>query len=144
MSDLGLLIARVMMSLVFLSSGFDKVLHWSAGLAEIGATGLPLAPLMLAATVVIQLGGGLSLAFGLWTRLGALALAGFTALATMLVHHFWSAEADAWQHEFTTFMEHVALIGGFLAIMVTGPGAFSLDWRFWHPTLDRLPNVARL
>jgi len=90
-TDFGLLIARLMMSLVFLLSGLDKALHWSAGLAEIAAAGLPLARWALAATVVTQLGGGLSLALVLWTRLGALALAGFTVVATVLFHDFWNA-----------------------------------------------------
>ncbi len=133
MTNLGLFIARLMMSLVFLMSGLDKALHWSAGLAEIEAAGLPLARWALAATVIVQLGGGLPLALGLWMRLGALALAGFTVLATVLFHDFWNATGETWQHHFTTFMEHVAIVGGFLAIMVTGPGAFSVDrlirWR---------------
>jgi len=133
MSDLGLLFARIMMRLVFLLSGVDKALHWSAGVAEIKAAGLPLAPLMLLATVITQLGGGLSLALGLWTRLGTLALAGFTVIATVLFHDFWNATGEAWQHELTTFMEHVAMVGGFLAIMVTGPGAFSVARRLRGP-----------
>jgi uncharacterized membrane protein YphA (DoxX/SURF4 family) len=129
MTDLGLLIARLLMSLVFLASGIEKALHWSAGLAEIEAAGLPLAPAMLAATVVTQLGGGLSLALGLWARLGALALAGFTVLATVLFHAFWNASGPAAEHELTTFLEHVAMVGGFLALVVVGPGGISVDGR---------------
>jgi uncharacterized membrane protein YphA (DoxX/SURF4 family) len=139
MTDLGLLVARIMMSLVFLLSGVDKALHWSAGVAEINAGGLPLAPWMLAATVITQLAGGLSLAVGVRARIGALALAGFTVVATILFHDFWNAAGDAWEHQFTTFMEHVAIVGGFLAIAVTGPGSFSVD-RYLppHGPLERL------
>jgi putative oxidoreductase len=127
MTDLGLLAARVMLSLVFLVSGLDKALHWSAGLAEIAAAGLPFPPVLLAATVVTQLIGGLAVALGLWTRLGALALAGFTVVATVLFHDFWNATGAAWQHQATTFMEHVAIVGGFLMVVVVGPGSLSLD-----------------
>lgn len=139
MTDLGLLIARVMMSLVFLLSGVDKALHWSAGVAEINTGGLPHAPWMLAATLMTQLLGGLSVAFGVRVRFGALALAGFTVVATVLFHDFWNATGEAWQHQFTTFMEHVAIVGGFLVIVVTGPGAFSVD-RYLppHGPLERL------
>ena len=91
MSDFGLLIARIMMSLVFLWSGLDKALHWSAGLAEIGDAGLPAPMTLLATTVMTQLGGGLSLALGLWARAGAFLLAGFTVFATVLFHDFWNA-----------------------------------------------------
>jgi uncharacterized membrane protein YphA (DoxX/SURF4 family) len=129
MTDLGLLIARVMLSLVFLLSGIDKLLHWPAGLAEIEAMGLPFAPWMLTATVITQIAGGLSVALGAFARLGALALAGFTVAATILAHGFWNATSAEWQHQFTTTMEHVAIVGGFLAIIVTGAGAFSFDRR---------------
>jgi uncharacterized membrane protein YphA (DoxX/SURF4 family) len=135
MTDVGLLIARLMMSLVFLFSGLDKALNWSSGLAEIEAAGLPFPSLMLAATVITQLGGGLSLALGLWTQLGALALAAFTVVATVLLHDFWNASGEAWGHQFTTFMEHVAIVGGFIAVIVTGPGTFSIDSRRRQPSL---------
>lgn len=138
MTDLGLLVARVMMSLVFLLSGFDKALHWTAGLAEIEASGLPAAPLMLGATVTTQICGGLSVAFGVRARWGALLLAGFTVIATVLFHDFWNATGEAWQHQFTTFMEHVAIVGGFLVVVVIGPGALSIDRHLPRGFLERL------
>jgi putative oxidoreductase len=143
MIDLGLLIARLMMSLVFLLSGLDKALHWSAGLAEIESAGLPAPAILLAATVMTQLGGGLSLAIGLWARAGAFLLAGFTVLATVLFHDFWNAAGPTWQQQFTTFMEHVALVGGFLAMMVTGPGTFSIDRQLPLGLPDRRSGVMR-
>jgi putative oxidoreductase len=126
-ADIGLFVARLMLSIVFLWSGADKLLHWSAGVAEIAAAGLPNAPLLLAATVIAQLAGGLSVALGIWARLGALALAGFTIVATLLFHAYWSA-ADAMEHQrqLTTFLEHVAIVGGFLAIIAVGPGTWSV------------------
>lgn len=127
MTDIGLLLARVMLSLVFVLSGVAKASHWGDGLAEIAAAGLPAASLLLAATVATQLVGGLSVALGFGTRLGALALGGFTIVATVLFHDFWNATGEIWQHQFTTFMEHVALVGGFVALMACGPGAFSVD-----------------
>jgi putative oxidoreductase len=132
MMDLGLLAARLMLSLVFVLSGLDKSLHWAAGVGEIEAAGMPHAAAMLALTVATQLLGGLSVALGFRARWGALALAGFTAAATLLFHGFWQASGEAWQHQFTTFMEHVAIIGGFIAIVATGPGRFSLD-RLYPP-----------
>jgi putative oxidoreductase len=128
--NLGLPAARQLLSLVFLLSGIDKALHWSAGMAEIDAARLPFPPLLLVATVATQILGGLSVALGLWTRLGALALACFTIAATVLFHDFWNATGGAWQQQFTTFMEHVAIVGGFAAIMAAGPGrsASTDDW----------------
>jgi putative oxidoreductase len=126
--DLGLLLARLMLSLVFIWSGADKALHWSEGLGEIVAAGLPQPALLLAATIATQLGGGLSVALGLLTRLGALALAGFTVIATLLFHAFWNVpDVVERQHQLITFLEHVAIVGGFTAVLFLGPGRFSLD-----------------
>jgi putative oxidoreductase len=129
-TDTALLLARLMLALVFLWSGVDKALHWSAGLGEVAAKGLPFASVLLLATVTVQVVGGLSVALGLWTRLGALALAGFTVVATLLFHPFWAAvDPVEHQHQLTTFLEHVAIVGGFVAIMAAGPGSYSIDHR---------------
>jgi putative oxidoreductase len=129
MQDAGLLVARLMLALVFLVSGIDKALHWSAGLDEVVAGGLPFPQATLAATIAVQILGGLSVALGFRTRLGAFLLAGFTVVATLLYHHFWSVVGEAREHELTTFLEHVAILGGFVAIMAAGPGALSLERR---------------
>ena len=124
-ADIGLLLARVMLSIVFLWSGIDKAMHWSAGLGEIVTAGLPYPSLLLAATVLTQLGGGLSLALGIFARLGALALGGFTVVATVLFHNFWAvADPIERQQQLTTFLEHVAMLGGFTAVIFLGAGRF--------------------
>jgi putative oxidoreductase len=129
-TGVGLLLARLLLALVFVWSGVDKTLHWSDGLGEIAAKGLPFAPVLLLATVTVQIVAGLSVALGWWTRLGALALAGFTIVATLLFHPFWAAiDPVERQHQLTTFLEHVAIVGGFVAVMSAGPGAYSIDHR---------------
>ena len=126
-TDIGLLLARLMLSLVFLLSGIDKATHWSGGLGEIVSAGLPYPSLLLVVTVLVQLGGGISVALGIFARLGAVALAGFTVVATVLFHNFWAvADPIERQHQLTTFLEHVAILGGFTAVMFLGGGRFSL------------------
>jgi len=122
-ADIGLLLARLMLSLVFLWSGIDKAAHWSEGLGEIVSAGLPYPSLLLAATVLVQLGGGLSVVAGSFIQLGGMALAGFTVVATMLFHDFWAvADLVERQHQLTTFLEHVAILGGFTAVIFLGAG----------------------
>ena len=127
-ADLGLLMARVMLSIVFLWSGLDKAIHWSEGLGEIVSAGLPYPMLLLVATVMVQIGGGLSVALGVFARLGALALAGFTVIATVLFHNFWAvADPVAHQQQLTTFLEHIAILGGFTVLIFLGAGRLSLS-----------------
>ena len=124
-----------MLSIVFVWSGADKLTHWSEAVSEVVSVGLPYPWLLLATTVVVQLGGGLSVALGLFARLGALLLMGFTVVATVLFHAFW-AVADPVEHQrqLTTFLEHVAIVGGFTAVMFLGAGRFT-----WLRYIERGP-----
>ena len=128
LADYGTLLSRLMLSAVFLWSGIEKALDWPGGLAEIATAGLPFPAALLLATILVQVLGGLSIAVGFWAWLGAFALMGFTLAATLLFHNFW-VEADpiAYQHQLTTFLEHVAIIGGFISLVSSGSGAISLD-----------------
>jgi transmembrane protein len=52
--------------------------------------------------------------FNRWTWLGAGALGVFTLVVTVLVHAFWSLDGAARFAEMNTFLEHMALIAGFV------------------------------
>jgi Amidohydrolase family/DoxX len=61
----GLAVARVMLAVVFLYSGQDKLRHWRAGVAEVASLGLPFAGIVAGATVAVQIVGGILVAFGI-------------------------------------------------------------------------------
>jgi putative oxidoreductase len=126
--DYGSLLARVCLSAVFLYSGITKLTDQSDGRAEIVALGLPEPTLDLVATILCQIVCGLMVLLGFWARLGALALLGFTLCATLLAHRIGGLSGLERQRALTTILEHLAIIGGFLMIIVDGPGALSLDY----------------
>jgi putative oxidoreductase len=136
-ADLWLLVARTCLSAVFLFSGFSKLFDTTSSLAEMQAFGLP-PQLALVGTVTVQILAGLAVLLGSASRLGALILAAFTAAATLVGHQFWVAPPAAFTRELTIALEHLAIIGGFLLLTVTGPGrlriATPLDRldRFWR------------
>jgi len=118
-------LALAMLASVFAWSAIDKLLHWQDGLAEVSEQ-LPFAPvILLCATVLLQAAGSLCLlaaAFfpdkpmlhylGGWA---ALALAGFTCMATLLFHAFWrEKDTQEARRMLTVFLEHLALAGGLL------------------------------
>ena len=128
MTEYGTLLARICLSVVFLWSGLSKLLDPAGGKAEVAALGLPAPPsLMLAATIVCQLAGGLMLLLGFWARLGALALLGFTIVATALAHSAAGLSGKQRQQQITTSLEHLAIVGGFLLVVVYGAGPLSID-----------------
>jgi putative oxidoreductase len=125
--DYGDLLARFCLSFVFLWSGVSKAFHPTAGRAEIAALGLPDAKLFLPLTVACQIGGGLMVLLGFWARLGALALLAFTLTATLLAHGIRGLTGEKRQQQETTAFEHLAIVGGFLFVVIHGAGRLSLD-----------------
>jgi uncharacterized membrane protein YphA (DoxX/SURF4 family) len=114
----GLLIARLCLATVFLYSGVDKLLHWRATLVEVEGYGLPAQPACAALTIVVQLAGGLMVATGYHAGGGALLLAGFTVAATLAAHRFWQHSGDQFRHGLTVSLEHLAIVGGLLMVVL--------------------------
>jgi len=107
---------RVLVGVLFLWAGIDKVLGWQGALQEVVAGGLPAPTMMLALTVLLQVAGGAAIMTGRLLRPSCWALAGFTLLATVLYHGFWHAAGAARHAELIPFMEHVCIVGGLLVV----------------------------
>ncbi|MCA1953048.1 MAG: DoxX family protein [Hyphomicrobiales bacterium] len=122
LSNLILLAARLMLALMFVLSGYSKIGGYAGTQKYMEAFGVPGALLPL--VIIVELIGGAMVMVGFQTRLAALALAGFT-LAAALLFHFKLAD----QMQFLLFMKNISVTGGFLALAVAGPGAFSVDRR---------------
>ena len=112
--------ARVVLCLPFWWSGLTKLLDFSGGTAEMAALGLEPAWLFNALTIFVQLGGSLLVILNRWTWLGAGALGVFTALATVMAHRFWTLDGIERVRELNTFLEHLAIIAGFVLVAILG------------------------
>lgn len=114
------LLARLLLAWIFLVEGLAKIQDY-AGTADymesFGVSG-GLLPLV----IIAEFGGGLLVAFGLWARWAALALAGFCGL-TALFFHADFADPD----QLIQFQKNLAIGGGFLMLVAYGPGRWSLD-----------------
>lgn len=108
--------ARLALVSPFLVSGILKSSDFSGAVTEVrGLIGFEPAALVAALVIATQLGGSILVLIGgraAW--IGALLLAGFTALATLLAHSFWTKTGIEQGRDLATFFEHLGLIGGFL------------------------------
>ncbi|WP_137896240.1 DoxX family protein [Ramlibacter sp. 2FC] len=97
--------------LPFLFSGIAKLANLSAAVAESSGLGLPLPAVAVALTILVQLGGSAALILGRGrpAMLGALALAGFTVLATLIAHAFWRFDGPARMQQANIFVEHLSI-----------------------------------
>ena len=119
-ADLG---GRILISLIFVMAGATKITGYAGTAAYMASKGIP--GVLLPLVIATELGGGLLVLLGLWTRAAAFAVGGFSALAALLFHTDFSNQVDQ-----IMFMKDFALAGGFLFIFAHGAGAFSLDaWR---------------
>lgn len=116
------LLARLLMSSIFLLSGVGKLAAPAATMGYISAMGLPFPAVALAGAIALEVGGGLLLAFGLQTRLVALALAAFSVVTGVVFH---GAVGD--QNQMIHLLKNLAMAGGLLQIAAFGAGGWSLD-----------------
>jgi len=121
--DVAELLGRVLISAIFILAGFSKIGGYAGTQGYMESMGVPGAVLPL--VIATELGGGLLVLVGLWTRLAAFAVGGFSALAALLFH---SNFGDQMQQ--ILFMKNFAMAGGFLFLVAHGAGRFSIDaWR---------------
>lgn len=117
-----LVIGRVLLGLYFIVPGLSKITGWSAMSAYMAQHGVPLIPLLLAVTVVLQVGGGACLAIGYRAPLMAFVLAGLTLLISLFMHDFWNVyEGGNQGHETQNFIKNMAIMAGLLFVAGSGP-----------------------
>ena len=115
-------VGRVLMAVMFIQSGFEKIGGYAGAQAYMEAHSVPGALLPL--VILTELGGGLCVLLGFFTRWAALALAGFCLLAAIFFHY---QPDDVMQ--MINFMKNITIAGGFLVLAGAGPGALALDNR---------------
>ncbi|WP_085708345.1 MULTISPECIES: DoxX family protein [unclassified Pseudomonas] len=118
------LIGRVLLSVIFILSGFSKLAAPAMMIGYIGSVGLPLPQVALALAIIVEIGGGLALIAGYRTRTVAAVLAAFSVFTALAFHN---ALAD--QNQFIHFFKNIAMAGGLLQVVAFGAGRFSLDAR---------------
>ena len=123
------LVGRILLGLIFVLSGFAKISGFDGTAGYIASKGLPLPQLLAALTIVVELGGGLALMAGLYTRQAVIALAGFSLLTAVVFHNFWAAPQADQMGQQINFMKNLAIAGGMLVVAAFGPGRLSVDAR---------------
>ena len=127
MSTIAAVIGRILLALIFIQSGIGKLMH--VGATETMITGVGLPGGLAIPVGIFELVAGLCLAFGLMTRLVAILLAGFIALATIFYHTNF---VDPIQ--LAMALKNLAMIGGMLLVF-----AHSQMWWSW----DRMRAARR-
>ena len=114
--DIVLLIARVLFAFMFLGSGLNHLRQADAMTGYAQFKKVPLPKLSVQLSGVVMLVGGLSVILGIWTDIGALALAILLVAMAVKMHDYWNADAESKQQEMIGFMKNISMAGGALFI----------------------------
>jgi putative oxidoreductase len=114
------LLARAMLAYIFIVEGAEKITTYSDVVDYMQSNGVD--GRILPLVILTELGGGLLVLLGLKTRWAAIALCGYCLVTALLFH----LGAD----QVIELRKNIAMGGGYLALAILGPGAWSLDgWR---------------
>jgi putative oxidoreductase len=124
-TDAAALIGRLLLALIFVLSGFQKLATFGGIVGFMQTEGLPLPLLAAIIAIVVECVGGILVVIGYQTRPVGIALAAW-CIATALVAHRDFANQDQMIH----FLKNVAMAGGFLQLFAFGAGRWSTDARY--------------
>ncbi len=113
-------LGRILLSLMFLSSGVQKAMNYAGTSQYMEKNGVPGGLLFL--VIALEILAPLAIIIGWKTRWAALALAGFCFLSALLFHFDFGDRT-----QMIMFMKNVTIAGGFLVLAAAGPGALSVD-----------------
>ncbi len=136
-NNLLLLAARVLLSAMFILSGYPKLLDPAGTAGMIAGAGFPAATALAYLAGIFELVVGLFVLVGFRTRISAILLALFSAFTGLMFHSGainvpdFPAAANGMLTMFNglMMMKNLTIAGGFLALAAAGAGAYSLDAR---------------
>jgi putative oxidoreductase len=127
---LAALIGRILLAAVFVLSGINKLGNFTGTAAFMSGAGLPMAEILLVATIAIELICGMMLVLGWRARFAAAVLLLFMVPVTAVFHNPWAAADQAMaQQQMIHFLKNLAIMGGLLNLMAFGPGGYSIGAR---------------
>ena len=114
------LVGRIFISLVFLSSGFNKIGNYEGTIGWMESFGMP--GIFLIPAIILEVGAPILIIIGYKVKISAALLSLFCIATAVIFHNDFSN-----QMQFISFMKNIALAGGFLFLVVNGAKHFSLD-----------------
>lgn len=120
-------LARILISIIFVGAGALKLMHFSGTAQMLAAKGIPLATVVAALVILIELGGGIAIIIGWKTKVAAAVQFVYLIPVSVMFHNFWAAPPEMHQMQQLNFLKNLAIMGGLLLLATRGAGASSVD-----------------
>jgi putative oxidoreductase len=127
-ADIVILVGRIMLAWVFVGVAYGAMTNFAGSLAYFTSQKLYSPALWTWMALLIEVLISVSLILGVGTRYSAILAFVFVLIATAIAHRYWEFPAGPQQFaQYNNFLKNISIMGGALAIFVTGAGRFSLD-----------------
>jgi putative oxidoreductase len=134
-------LARILMSIIFLASGFMKVANFQAMTGVGASAGLPAPPVAMAIAALIEIAGGLALLIGWKVHWASLALFLYLIPTTLLLHVAPMRNPAVVQMQMVEVLKNLAIMAGLLKFYVDA--ASEAAGRMAPPLGGRLAEMPR-
>lgn len=141
MSRLVFALGRILVPIIFIVSGWGKLLDIKSIVAQLQSKNLPIPPefdttpylsvptleALAYLAAIVELFGGVMILIGYKARWAAVALLVFSALTTYYFHNFWVMEGTDRMTNQIEALKNLSIMGALLMIAAVGSGAVALD-----------------
>ena len=117
------LLARILISALFLLNGIFKVSNYDGTVGWMEGFGVP--GILLIPAIILEIVGPILIILGYKAKIAAGFLSLFCIATAVIFHNDFSD-----QMQLGSFLKNIALAGGFLFIFINGTKDFSLDKKF--------------
>ena len=117
------LVARILISALFLLNGIFKISNYDGTVGWMEGFGIP--GILLIPAIILEIVGPILIILGYKAKIAAGLLSLFCIATAVIFHNDFSD-----QMQLGSFLKNIALAGGFLFIFVNGTKNFSLDRKF--------------
>jgi putative oxidoreductase len=114
------LLARILISALFLINGIFKITNYDGTLDWMEGYGMP--GVLLIPAIILEILGPILIIIGYQTKITAALLSLFCLATAVIFHNDFSN-----QMQLTSFLKNIAIAGGFLFLVINGSKKFSLD-----------------
>jgi putative oxidoreductase len=117
MNNIAITLGRLLLGLYFLVPGITKITGYAATADYMALHNIPMVGVLLPITIVLQVGGGLSLMAGYLIKPVALVLAALTLAINVGMHDFWVTYSGVdTAHELQNFIKNLGIFAGLLVL----------------------------
>ena len=117
------LVARILISALFLLNGIFKISNYDGTVGWMEGFGIP--GILLIPAIILEIVGPILIILGYKAKIAAGLLSLFCIATAVIFHNDFSD-----QMQLGSFLKNIALAGGFVFIFINGTKDFSLDRKF--------------